>query len=44
MFHRKDQALAEISHSAGFSDQSHFTRFFKRQTGITPGAYRRMTG
>lgn len=32
--------LAEIAFSAGFSDQSHFTRIFKRFTGVTPGAFR----
>jgi AraC family transcriptional regulator len=32
--------LAELSLSAGFGDQAHFTRAFKRVTGVTPGAYR----
>lgn len=32
--------LAEIAYSAGFSDQSHFTRTFKRLVGTTPGAFR----
>ncbi len=31
--------LAEISNSVGFSDQSHFTRIFKRLTGLTPAQY-----
>lgn len=32
--------LLEIALAAGFSDQSHFSRIFKRQTGITPSQYR----
>lgn len=32
--------LAEIAHRAGFADQSHFTRSFRRYTGLTPGLYR----
>jgi AraC family transcriptional regulator len=32
--------LAEVALDAGFADQSHFTRVFKRETGMTPGAYR----
>ncbi len=32
--------LVEIAYSAGFSDQSHFTRIFKRYLGLTPGAFR----
>ncbi len=35
-----DEGLAEIAGRAGFSDQSHFTREFKRRFGITPGRYR----
>jgi AraC family transcriptional regulator len=33
--------LAEIALSAGFADQSHFTRIFTRKMGIGPGAWRR---
>jgi AraC family transcriptional regulator len=32
--------LAELALRAGFSDQSHLTRIFKRFTGQTPGEYR----
>lgn len=35
-----EMPLAEISLSAGFSDQSHFTRAFRRITGMTPQAFR----
>jgi AraC family transcriptional regulator len=34
------QPLAEIALAAGFTDQSHFCRTFKRHTGMTPGEYR----
>ena len=34
--------LAEISAGAGFCDQAHFSRFFKRMHGMTPLAYRRI--
>ena len=33
-------SLAEIAIDAGFADQSHLTRNFKRFTGRTPGEYR----
>jgi AraC-like DNA-binding protein/quercetin dioxygenase-like cupin family protein len=35
-----DQPLAAIAHAAGFADQSHFTRLFRRHTGRTPARYR----
>ena len=34
-------SLADIALDAGFADQSHFTRTFKRLTGLTPAAFRR---
>lgn len=36
----KEIPLVEIAYAAGFSDQSHFTRVFKRHVGITPGVFR----
>jgi AraC family transcriptional regulator len=36
-----DASLADIALDAGFADQSHFTRIFKRMTGQTPAAFRR---
>jgi AraC family transcriptional regulator len=35
------EPLSHIALEAGFSDQSHFTRVFKRMTGVTPGRYRK---
>ena len=36
--------LAETAIDCGFFDQSHFTRVFKRHTGLTPGQYRAAGG
>jgi AraC family transcriptional regulator len=36
-----DEPLAEIALEAGFTDQSHMTRTFKRVTGAPPGGHRR---
>src|SRR5262249_12584882 len=33
-------ALSDIAYAAGFCDQSHFSRCFKRHTGLTPAEYR----
>jgi AraC family transcriptional regulator len=38
---QRHRSLPEIALDAGFSDQSHFTRVFKRITGVTPAVYRR---
>jgi hypothetical protein len=36
-----DYSLTEIAYLTGFSDQSHFTRIFKKQTGQNPSGYKR---
>jgi len=33
--------LATIALTAGFADQSHFSNLFRRETGMSPSAYRR---
>jgi len=40
---RGERPLAEIAVEAGFADQSHFTRVFKRHVGSTPAQYREQT-
>jgi AraC family transcriptional regulator len=35
-------ALAEIAIEVGYSDQSHLTNAFRRETAMTPAAYRRL--
>ncbi len=35
----KGMPIADVAYGAGFTDQSHFTRFFKKIVGITPGRY-----
>jgi AraC family transcriptional regulator len=34
--------LSEIAHRSGFASQASFSRAFRRATGLTPGAYRRL--
>lgn len=36
-----NRSLAEIANAVGFADQSHLTRHFKRQLGVTPKQLRR---
>jgi len=37
-----DEPLIRIAHMHGFCDQSHFTRIFRRETGIAPQAWRKI--
>jgi AraC family transcriptional activator of pobA len=39
-----NQAIQEIAYDLAFSDPSHFTRFFRKQTGLTPQAFREGRG
>lgn len=36
-------AVHEVSHQLGFSDVSYFSRFFKKQTGLSPQQYRKQS-
>jgi AraC-like DNA-binding protein len=42
LFHTH-QSLKEIAFDLGFSDASYFSRFFKRETTLTPAEYRQIT-
>ncbi len=37
----RDRTLADISFSTGYADQSHFTRAFRKITGMSPAKFRR---
>ena len=34
------QSVKEVAFTLGFSEATHFSRFFKRETGLTPSAFR----
>ena len=38
---RADATIADVASRAGFYDQSHFSRMFRRQFGVAPAAWRR---
>ena len=39
-----NRAIHEIAYDLGFSDPSHFARFFRKQTGMTPQDFRQGRG
>ncbi len=41
LFHYTDKSAKEIAGELGFEDAAHFNRFFKNQTGIPPGEFKR---
>ena len=41
MVSQSDRTLNEIALDLGYSDQAHFTRAFRRWTGVSPGTFRR---
>lgn len=41
LLRRKDMVMAEVALASGFADQSHMSRAFQAQCGLTPGTYRR---
>ena len=41
---KPDNPISEIATTAGFFDQSHFTRTFKQLMGVTPAAFRKTLG
>jgi AraC-like DNA-binding protein len=41
---RSGHSIAEVACAAGFSDQAHFQRIFKRFVATTPGRYRVLSG
>jgi AraC-like DNA-binding protein len=40
MLIRRGDPLSEVAATAGFADQAHMTRVFRRMMGVTPGLYR----
>ena len=41
LLHHTSHSLSEIAYLTGFSDQSHFTRIFKKHTGQNPSDYKK---
>jgi AraC-like DNA-binding protein len=36
---REGDSIADVAAATGFVDQSHLTRLFRKNVGITPGRY-----
>ena len=44
LLRHSQHSLAEIAGECGFCDQSHFTRIFREEMEMSPGAWRRRAG
>lgn len=40
---RSTLSIKQLSYSLGFHDPAHFSNFFRRMTGLTPGRFRKLT-
>jgi AraC-like DNA-binding protein len=38
-----DKRINEISGEFGFTDESHFNKFFRKNNGVSPSVYRKET-
>jgi AraC family transcriptional activator of pobA len=41
LLYNSDQSVKEIAHALGFEDPSYFNRFFRKNTELTPGDFRK---
>ncbi len=42
MLAESDMRVVDVAHSIGYTDASHFARFFRQMAGITPRHYREL--
>ncbi|MDR2785985.1 MAG: AraC family transcriptional regulator, partial [Treponema sp.] len=42
LLEQKDASIKEVAYTLGFEDQYYFSRFFKKKTGVTPSAWRKL--
>ena len=40
LLRHSSQTVGEVAHALGFADAAYFSRFFRKQAGLSPEAYR----